>query len=275
MQGSSASSAMPMARKQDGRRSISSSGTKARHRSSTRPFAPHSRSTHNSPSTLSVCPSICPILGRPRRPPPAEKWRRWQSKWKKSAEGNQRELTITLWGRSELCARLGGGDPTYSGRVLYWFGVEALTPTWFREQFEKTRVSLGNRYIPENNVEARHPRGVSGVRSLSTASSRDRRLVQTSIREGANSGSSHPRDAGTRGPHSSRGGGWRSRLTGCPAQCGPGGFRPRVPNGRMEFVCRCLPRRGPRDSPLVLQPFPVQPPTLHRQAGTMGTASRP
>ena len=82
-----------------------------------------------------------------------EKWRRWQSKWTKSAEGNQRELTITLWGRSELCARLGRGDPTYSGRVLYWFGVEALTPTWFREQFEKTRVSLGNRYIPENNVE--------------------------------------------------------------------------------------------------------------------------
>ena len=82
-----------------------------------------------------------------------EKWRGWQSKWKKSAERNQRELTITLWGRSELCARLGQGDPTYSGRVLYWFGVEVLTPTWFREQFEKTRVSLGNRYIPENNVE--------------------------------------------------------------------------------------------------------------------------
>ena len=81
------------------------------------------------------------------------KWNRWQSKWKKSAEGKQRELTITLWGRSELCDRLARGDPAYSGRVLYWFGVEALTLAWFREQFEKARVSLGNRYTPETNVE--------------------------------------------------------------------------------------------------------------------------
>ena len=82
-----------------------------------------------------------------------EKWKRWRTKWKKNAEAKQRELTITLWGRSELSARLARGDPAYSGRVLYWFGSEALTPAWFREQFEKARVSLGNRYIPENNVE--------------------------------------------------------------------------------------------------------------------------
>ena len=82
-----------------------------------------------------------------------EKWERWQTKWKKKAEGEQRELTITLWGRSELSARLARDDPAYSGRVLYWFGVEALTPAWFRKQFEKARVSLGTRYIPETNVE--------------------------------------------------------------------------------------------------------------------------
>ena len=82
-----------------------------------------------------------------------EKWERWQTKWEKNAEGKQRELTITLWGRSELSARLARDDPAYSGRVLYWFGVETLTPAWFREQFEKARVSLGTRYIPETNVE--------------------------------------------------------------------------------------------------------------------------
>ena len=82
-----------------------------------------------------------------------EKWKRWQSKWKKNAEGKHRELTITLWGRSELSGRLAQDNAAYSGRVLYWFGVEALTAAWFREQFEKARVSLGNRYTPETNVE--------------------------------------------------------------------------------------------------------------------------
>ena len=82
-----------------------------------------------------------------------EKWKRWQSKWKKSAEGKQRELTITLWGRSELSARLARDDPAHSGRVLYWFGAEALTPAWFGEQFKKARASLGSRYIPETSVE--------------------------------------------------------------------------------------------------------------------------
>ena len=82
-----------------------------------------------------------------------EKWKRWQLKWKKSAEGKQRELTITLWGRSELSARLARDDPAHSGRVLYWFGVETLTPAWFGEQFKKARASLGSRYIPETSVE--------------------------------------------------------------------------------------------------------------------------
>ena len=82
-----------------------------------------------------------------------EKWERWQTKWKKNAEGMQRELTIRFWGKSELSVRLARDDPAYSGRVLYWFGVEALTSAWFREQFEKARGSLGTRYIPETNVE--------------------------------------------------------------------------------------------------------------------------
>ena len=59
------------------------------------------------------------------------------------------------------------GEPAYSGRLLYWFGREALTADWFKEQFGKARASLGSRYTPETNVElpirqdflafARHP----------------------------------------------------------------------------------------------------------------------
>ena len=96
-----------------------------------------------------------------------EKWERWRGKWEKHAAKKHRELAITLWGRSELCSRLARDDPAYGGRVLYWFGVDALTPEWFRQHFEKSRVSLGSRYTPETNVElpirqdfvafARHP----------------------------------------------------------------------------------------------------------------------
>ena len=96
-----------------------------------------------------------------------EKWERWRTKWEEYAAQKQRELTITLWGRSEFCARLARDNPAYAGRVLYWFGVEAITAAWFREHFEKARTSLGNRYTPETNVElsirrdffafARHP----------------------------------------------------------------------------------------------------------------------
>ena len=82
-----------------------------------------------------------------------EKWDSWCAKWKKLAASQKRDLTITLWGKSELSTRLSRVDPAYSGRVLYWFGREALTPAWFQEQFEKSRASLGNRYTPETNVE--------------------------------------------------------------------------------------------------------------------------
>ena len=102
-----------------------------------------------------------------RRTTAREKWERWRGKWEKHAARNQRELTITLWGKSELFARLARDDPAYGGRVLYWFGVDALTPAWFRQHFETSRDSLGSRYTPETNVElpirqdfvafARHP----------------------------------------------------------------------------------------------------------------------
>ena len=82
-----------------------------------------------------------------------EKWKHWRGKWEKHAAKKQRELTITLWARSELCVRLARDEPAYGGRLLYWFGVEALTPAWFGEHFEKARDSLGNRYTPETNVD--------------------------------------------------------------------------------------------------------------------------
>ena len=82
-----------------------------------------------------------------------EKWDAWCTKWKKFATEQKRDLTITLWGKSELSTRLAREDPAYSGRVLYWFDHETLTAIWFQEQFGKSRASLGNRYSPETNVD--------------------------------------------------------------------------------------------------------------------------
>lgn len=79
-----------------------------------------------------------------------QKWDRWCKKWKKSARSRGRDLTIEIWGNTELLARLMMVDPGY---LLYWFDRESLTPDWFRQQFEQAKSSLGNRYIPESNVE--------------------------------------------------------------------------------------------------------------------------
>ena len=82
-----------------------------------------------------------------------QKWDAWCAQRRKCAAEQQRDLTITLWGKSELSTLLAREDPAYSGRLLYWFGHEALTAAWFREQFDETRASLGSRYTPETNVE--------------------------------------------------------------------------------------------------------------------------
>ena len=82
-----------------------------------------------------------------------EKWNAWCDKWKQFAVEQNRKLTITLWGKSELTSRLASGDPAYSGRALYWFDREALTADWFNKQFDTARASLKSRYTPETNVE--------------------------------------------------------------------------------------------------------------------------
>jgi len=84
---------------------------------------------------------------------PLERWSRWRQKWLAKAGEAGRSLVIELWNESAIKERLGRDDPLYSGRLLYWFDQEALTPAWFRARFEKARADLGQRYIPETNVQ--------------------------------------------------------------------------------------------------------------------------
>ncbi|MFL6450417.1 MAG: hypothetical protein ACJ746_22455 [Bryobacteraceae bacterium] len=82
-----------------------------------------------------------------------QKWTGWKEKWEKIAKAESRWLTISLWAKSQLSLRLTTDKPAYLGRLFYWFNIEALTNTWFAEQFDKARVALGSRYTPESNVE--------------------------------------------------------------------------------------------------------------------------
>lgn len=84
---------------------------------------------------------------------PLRHWQKWSDRWIKIAKTEGRQLSIELWSASALAERLSRDDPAYAGRLLYWFDHEALTPTWFRHQFEKSRAALGSRYVPASNVE--------------------------------------------------------------------------------------------------------------------------
>lgn len=94
-------------------------------------------------------PDAQPSRGKSAR----EKWNSWCTKWQQVATEEGRNLTITLWDKTEFIARLTKQDPTYSGRILYWFDQEFITTIWLKEQFENARASLGSRYTPETNVE--------------------------------------------------------------------------------------------------------------------------
>lgn len=92
-----------------------------------------------------------------------QRWRDWVKQWKATATKAKRKLTIELWGHSELVERLGRDNPLYSGRAAFWFDETFLTSAWFKSRFERARVSLGQRYTPETNVELPIRRTILGL----------------------------------------------------------------------------------------------------------------
>lgn len=80
-----------------------------------------------------------------------QRWEEWREAWIKKA--GARDLTISLWGRSEIVARLTGPGAEMAGRLLYWFDSEVLTQDWFAERLRIANAALGARYVPADNVE--------------------------------------------------------------------------------------------------------------------------
>ena len=121
------------------------------------------------------------------------KWEDWRNKWIKTSKNQSRNLTITLWGKSELSELLTRNDPVYAGRTLYWFDTDSLTSAWFREQFGKARDSLGSRYTPETHIElpirqnliafARHPELQNRIDRWYSRLSENARLAVNAVRD--------------------------------------------------------------------------------------------
>ena len=80
-----------------------------------------------------------------------QRWDRWVQKW--ARRHRARPLAIDLWSKSDLIERLTRDEPSYAGRLAYWFDELAFSIEWFRQQFEQAKASLGARYSPETNVE--------------------------------------------------------------------------------------------------------------------------
>jgi hypothetical protein len=81
------------------------------------------------------------------------RWEEWKAKWERKARKKRRTLTITLWDATALGARLQRTGGLYEGRSAYWFDETILTSGWFHARFEQAKANLGQRYIPETNVE--------------------------------------------------------------------------------------------------------------------------
>lgn len=82
-----------------------------------------------------------------------QRWENWRKKWITKGRTRAKKLQIELWGKSDLTQRLARDDPSYAGRLAYWFDQDNYTQKWFRHQFGKARAALGSRYTPETNVE--------------------------------------------------------------------------------------------------------------------------
>ncbi len=82
-----------------------------------------------------------------------ERWRAWARKWEGRARRHGQSVSIELWGATLLAQRLTKNSPLYAGRVRYWFDDTCLDEEWFRQRFAESRASLGERYVPETNVD--------------------------------------------------------------------------------------------------------------------------
>lgn len=90
---------------------------------------------------------------RPEVTTALSKWDVWSTRRIAEASKTGRDIAIDRWDAHELKQRLVESNPRSAGRVAFWFDREMLTNEWFRNAFERTVDSLGDRYSPETHID--------------------------------------------------------------------------------------------------------------------------
>ena len=80
-----------------------------------------------------------------------DKWDQHVEKWEDWADEEGMSVEFEYWGRGEILERLGRDE--HRGRYYFWFNGELFSQGWFRERFEEARANVGERYLPEINIE--------------------------------------------------------------------------------------------------------------------------
>lgn len=80
-----------------------------------------------------------------------EKWDTHVLKWRKWANGLDKEVEFILWGNSELVERL--AQSVHVGRVRFWFNKHGFDNKWFTDKLNEALSAAGPRYTPEVHVE--------------------------------------------------------------------------------------------------------------------------
>jgi hypothetical protein len=92
-----------------------------------------------------------------------EAFESWRTKEVAAAGSQGRQLEIDLWDASALKTRLTNPSGHHAGRILYWFDTHFLSPSWFQNQFERSKAALGHRYTAKTSVELPIRRALLGA----------------------------------------------------------------------------------------------------------------
>jgi hypothetical protein len=80
-----------------------------------------------------------------------DSWDAHVAKWTTWASDRHMTVLFDYWGDSEIFHRLALEE--HAGRHYFWFNEKLFSDKWFRDRYEEARISAGERYTPELNVD--------------------------------------------------------------------------------------------------------------------------
>lgn len=81
------------------------------------------------------------------------RWKAWKDDAQAQARKRSRALETELWDASAIHTKLTSSDGRYAGRMRYWLDQEVFSESWFAKRWQEAKAVLGERYLPQFNVE--------------------------------------------------------------------------------------------------------------------------